>query len=132
MLLTPTYHVFDLYKGHQNATLLQSSVETETIGTETYAIPDLHISASEDDAGVIHITLANLSLDTVQDISCQVDGKSIQSIEARILTGAMDARNDFDALDRVKPQDFADITIENSHLQFQIPPCAVMEISLGQ
>ena len=27
MLLTPTYHVFDLYQGHQGATLLPTQVE---------------------------------------------------------------------------------------------------------
>ena len=34
MILTPTYHVFDMYKYHQDAMLVDSSVETETIGVE--------------------------------------------------------------------------------------------------
>ena len=32
MVLTPTYHVFDLYKHHHDATLLNSHLETEEIG----------------------------------------------------------------------------------------------------
>ena len=34
MLLTPTYHVFKMYRCHQDAELLHSSLETELIGAE--------------------------------------------------------------------------------------------------
>ena len=34
MVKTPTYHVFNMYKYHQDATLVESSIETETIGTQ--------------------------------------------------------------------------------------------------
>jgi len=56
----------------------------------------------------------------------------MQSVQARILTGVVDARNDFDAADRVKPHAFTEITINGDQLQFQIPACAVMEIKLGE
>jgi len=130
MLLTPTYHVFDMYKGHQDASLLESSVETNTIGTDAFSIPDLHLSASQTKDGVIHFTLANLSLDIAHDVSCQVGGQTVKSAMARILTGDVDAKNEFDATDRVKPECFDDITISGDHLQFNIPPCAVMEFQL--
>ena len=132
MLLTPTYHVFDLYKGHQNANLLESRVETERIGTDAYAVPELHISSSQSADGSILMTLANLSLHQAQDIACQVDGLSVKIAKARILTGAMDAHNDFHATDRVKPEVFDGITVtDNGELRFQIPPCAVMEVCIG-
>lgn len=42
MVKTPTYHVFNMYKYHQDATLVESSIETETIGTqEEYQVPNL-------------------------------------------------------------------------------------------
>ena len=44
MLLTPTYHVFKLYKNHQGAELIQSYVETTDIGAETYQVPNIHES----------------------------------------------------------------------------------------
>ena len=34
LVLTPTYHVFDLYKHHQDAVLLGSYAETGLVGTE--------------------------------------------------------------------------------------------------
>jgi len=131
MLLTPTYHVFDLYKGHQDGTLLESSIETQHIGPDEYTVPDLHLSASQGADDVIHVTLANLSLDTAQSICCQVEGQPVSSVQGRILTGEMDARNDFDDKDRIKLQTFVDILVEDGVLQFEIPPCAVMEIKLN-
>ncbi|MCL2842476.1 MAG: alpha-N-arabinofuranosidase [Oscillospiraceae bacterium] len=131
MLLTPTYHVFDMYKGHQDATLLESTVEAETIGTAEYAVPDLHLSTSQSADGSILMTLANLSLDTAQDMNCQVDGQAVHSVSARILTEAVDACNEFHAKDRVRPQAFTDIAVKNGAIQFSIPPCAVMEVKIN-
>ena len=34
MVLTPTYHVFNMYKNHQDAELVESYIETENIGIE--------------------------------------------------------------------------------------------------
>jgi alpha-N-arabinofuranosidase len=63
MLLTPTYHVFHMYKCHQDAELVQSSIETETIGLEEqYMVPNLNESASIGKDGKLHITISNLSI----------------------------------------------------------------------
>jgi alpha-N-arabinofuranosidase len=34
MVKTPTWHVFDLFKEHQDAQLVESRIETEMIGEE--------------------------------------------------------------------------------------------------
>lgn len=47
MLLTPTYHVFKMYRCHQDAELLHSSLETELIGAEEEnRVPNLNESVS--------------------------------------------------------------------------------------
>ncbi|MCL2852942.1 MAG: alpha-N-arabinofuranosidase [Defluviitaleaceae bacterium] len=128
MIKTPTYHVFDLYKGHQDAQLLESYVDDRHIGTDEYSVPELHVSASQDDSSAILATLVNLSLHDTLDICCQLCGHQAKSASARVLTGKMDAHNDFDAPERVKPRHLDEITISGEKLLFQIPPCAVMEI----
>ena len=46
MILTPTYHVFNMYKNHQDATLVESHIDTENIGVEEEnKVPNLHESA---------------------------------------------------------------------------------------
>ena len=42
MIKTPTYHVFKMYSAHQDATLVDSYIETEKIGLEEeYMVPNL-------------------------------------------------------------------------------------------
>ena len=134
MILTPTYHVFDLYKGHQDAGLLESSIEAKGICAGGYTVPDLHLSVSQSNSGQILATLVNLSPDEARDISCRINGRAADSVSARVLTGKMDAYNDFDAPERVKPEPFTGIEIISpaanggAEMRFQIPPCAVMGI----
>lgn len=128
MVLTPTYHVFDLYKHHHDATLLNSHLETEGV----YAgVPNLTVSASEDENGVVHITLANISADTAYPIDCTLTGKKYNTASARILTNSIGAYNDFDHPEDVKITDFDALTLENNNLHFNIPACAVMEITVS-
>ena len=73
MVLTPTYHVFDLYKDHQDATLVESYLDTEKIGVaEEHQVPNLSASVSEDANGVLHITAANLSADKAYPLECEL------------------------------------------------------------
>ena len=80
MILTPTYHAFDMYRCHQGNELLDSFLETETIGMEeAYRVPNLHESVSVDKEGVIHIPVANLSYDV--DSTMMHDWARIMGIE---------------------------------------------------
>jgi alpha-N-arabinofuranosidase len=117
-----------MYKGHQGARLLESSVEARNISSGGHTVPDLHLSASQDESGAIRATLANLSLREAQGINCELPGSKPKTASARVLTGKMGDHNDFDATDRVKPQPFESIKTIGGELHFQIPPCSVMEI----
>lgn len=132
MVLTPTYHVFDLYKAHQDATLLDSYVEANLVGEKDHLVPNLHMSASKDSGGTVHITLANLAVAQSSKIEAFVSGMEVGSVQARILTGAMDAHNTFDAPENVKLASFDDITVQDGSLCFEISACAVMEITVRE
>jgi alpha-N-arabinofuranosidase len=54
MVLTPTYHVFDLYKAHQDAAAADCFVTTDEADA---GLPQLHASASVKD-GVLTLTVA--------------------------------------------------------------------------
>ena len=63
MLCTPTYHVFHMYKYHQDAELLESYLDgAKKIGEEAeYMVPNLQESVSIDKDGIVTVTLNNLS-----------------------------------------------------------------------
>ena len=132
MILTPTYHVFEMYKGHQDATLLDSYIEAQDIIAGGHNVPDLHVSASQDAYGAILATLVNLSHDQEREIQCVISDRDIRSVSARILTGKMDMYNDFDDENRVEPRHFSDFIISGDTVRLVIPPCAVMELVITQ
>lgn len=130
MILTPTYHVFDLYKAHQNSTLVDSYIETQQIGGSETSVPNLHESVSIDDSGVMHITIANLSVTQSYPIESILAGKTIKSVQARILCNKFDACNTFEAPNAVTIESFDDVKITKAGLDFTIPACSVLELTV--
>ena len=127
MILTPTYHVFNMYKNHQEATLVESFVETKMIGIgEEYQVPNLNESVSVDSEGRINITINNLSIDESYDIEGIIVDRPVKAVSATILTNKMDAHNTFDNPDVVKPEEFNDFVVTSQGLDFNIPPCSVI------
>lgn len=130
MLLTPTYHVFDLYKCHQDGELLDSFLETKEIGEEDAKVPNLTESVSLGCDGKIHITMGNLSPDESYEIEGILAETGIKSIKGRILTGQMQDHNTFDDPDKVHTRSFERIGCQGNRLTFTIPPCSVLELEV--
>ena len=127
MLLTPTYHVFEMYKVHQDATLVGSYIQAETI--EEYNIPNLSVSVSQNDKNELNITAANLSLSKSAPIVCDIAGMDVKSATGRILTGKVDALNTFESPEAVKPVDFNEAKIKDGKLSFELPPNSVILVT---
>lgn len=127
MVLTPTYHVFNMYKNHQEATLVESYLETKMIGLdEENQVPNLHESVSVDGEGKINITINNLSIDEAYDVESIIVDRPVKTVKATVLTNEMNAFNTFDNPDVVKPEKFKDFTITENGLNFRIPACSVI------
>lgn len=127
MIKTPTYHVFDLFKEHQNGEAVYCHTQNENL-YEGKNTPMISSSASVKD-GVLTITLANCSLSDDAEMECSICGFEGTEVSARILTEEVHAHNDFDAPDRVviKPHT---AVIENSILKVKLPACSVAEVTV--
>lgn len=126
MLLTPTYHVFEMYKAHQNARQLESYVETSLIGEGDARVPDLHISASQAEDGTVLITAANLDDARSAVLDCALAGLGkIGSVTGRVLAGASDAHNTFDAPETVRPAAAEGIRLTEDGFRTELPACCV-------
>jgi len=130
MILTPTYHVFDMYKHHQNSTLLESHIENFMTGPAEWLVPAVNESVSVDDKGVIHITLNNLSSTDMHDIVIDIKDKEVTRCRAEILTGDIHSHNTFENPEVVSITHFEEILCENNKLSFSIPPSSIMHIAV--
>ena len=67
MLVTPTYHVFEMFTAHHDATLLPTDLTCADYAFASNKIPGLSASASRDKAGRMHVTLCNLNPNSDSD-----------------------------------------------------------------
>jgi alpha-N-arabinofuranosidase len=131
MLLTPTYHVFDLYKVHQDATLLPTELQCGDYEFDGDRIPGLSVSASRDKSGKIHISLCNLDPKNPADLTCELRGVEAASVAGRVLTAdAMTAHNTFDRPDAVKPTVFDAARLTSDGLTVTLPPKSVVVLEI--
>lgn len=131
MVKTPTWHVFRMYRDHQNATLVDSYIETETIGEEEeYLVPNLTESASIDANGRLQITVTNLSLTESYPVDARITGFAGNQVTAEILCEEMHAKNTFDAPDAVHAKAFDGVEKVHGGLKFTIPACSVLHITV--
>lgn len=132
MILTPTYHAFDLLKGHQDATLLPLDFQGDgyTMGSES--LPAVSASASRAESGDMLLTLCSLKPRDAVTVECTFDGGNITQVSGQILAGDdITAHNTFDAPDRVKPSAFNGFTVEDrQHVKIQLPAASVVALTL--
>lgn len=126
LVKTPTYHVFDMFKTHQNSELLYSFVE----GCDSHGIPAVSRSASMGKDGSITMTFANAALDEDIEIDCDIAGFEAKSVSARILAGDARAHNDFASPERVKPAEHSAELTERG-VKFILPKCSVVSVILS-
>lgn len=110
MLCTPTYHVFEMLKVHQDATFLPLTLSpSDETATTAGDLPLLDASASRDAEGRVHLSVINFDPDRGHEISITLPTEDAAGkiVGGRILTGeTCDAHNTFDAPEQVTPRDF--------------------------
>jgi alpha-N-arabinofuranosidase len=131
MLLTPTYHVFEMFKVHQDATLLNSDLDAPAYELDGESLPQVSASASRDGAGRLHVSLANLNPRQATPMTCTVHGFNPGRVTGRLLTAdAMQAHNTFDQPNRVRTSPVQGLRLANTTLEFTLPPHSVVVLEL--
>jgi len=132
MLLTPTYHVYEMYAVHQDAILLPCSVECDAAGIEGDKVPAASASASIDKEGKVHVTLCNLDPGKETEVAFALRGLTPKWVTGRILTAdKMQAHNTFENPDMVKPAEFKGASVEPGGLKVKLPAKSVVVLEIG-
>ncbi|WP_368975517.1 alpha-N-arabinofuranosidase [Caldifermentibacillus hisashii] len=135
MLLTPTYHVFDMFKVNQDAVALAVDNNFEEYQSKNEHLPKISISASKDGHNKVHINLACLDHLEGTEFSIELRGMNLDraTINGTILTAdEKNAHNTFEHPDYVKPAIFDNYTIKNGKLSVKLPPMSVAVISVDE
>ena len=132
MLLTPTYHVYDMYKVHQDAALLDFAILSDDYTYGEDSLKQVSASVSRDKNGDISMTLCNIDPNRPAGISCYIDGiGGIREVRGTVLTsGDMTAHNTFDRPDNVGPAEFAGFAAQDGRLTAELPPKSVVLLTV--
>jgi alpha-N-arabinofuranosidase len=123
MVLTPTYHVFDMYKVFMGAT----PYTVKTDGPDYAAgVPMVDATAARGADGKLYLSLVNTDPSKPAHLVTNLTG----SAHGRLLTGpAMDSHNSFEAPNAVRPAAFAGGS-DGGKLAFDLPPRSVAVVAL--
>ncbi len=130
MIKTPTYYVFQMFAGHQGATLLHSAMDQNEIGFEGRKVPDVTESASVAEDGTITVTLNNLSMTDADDVTVELAGYDIASVKGQILAACPKAYNDFDEEESVSAQELTDLKVVNGTVTIHMPAASVAALTI--
>lgn len=131
MLLTPTYHAFEMYIPFQDATFLPvqfSSVPPYEEGE--FSVPHLSATAALTAAGELVVGLVNLHAESAIEVTANIEGFAAATTTGRVLAGdAIDAHNTFDQPDNVTPETL-NLERDGNAVSATLPPRSVSVIRL--
>ena len=128
MIVTPTYHVMEMFTPHHDAVLLPVETGSDpcVIGKDT--LQSVSVSASRDAGGVITISLVNIDPLKKHNVEIHQKGTSPwRTVEGRILAGnALQDHNTFADPDKVHPVPYTGMQLGAAGLDVVLPPFSVV------
>jgi alpha-N-arabinofuranosidase len=131
MVLTPTYHAFDMYKVHQDAVKLPVYVESEPVR----GIPAISASASLDNSNRIHLSMTNIDLVKEQELTVELRGLTISpsvKISGNIITTEhIQDYNTFGDDGKVILKKFNGTSLSGTVIKVVLPTKSLVTLELG-
>ncbi len=131
IILTPTYHVMNMYKVHQDATLIPMNLKTEDYVFGTKKLPAISASASKDASGKVHVSLTNIDMNKSHQITVDLRGDAFSKVSGTILVSEkIQDHNTFQNPSKVKPASFTGAKLSQNKLTITLPAASVVVLEL--
>ncbi len=131
MILTPTYHVMEMYNVHQDALMIPVTVTSNNFAMGEKKLKAISASASKDKNGNIHISLVNIDAQNEQEITIALGDIPAKSVTGRILRSQkLQDHNSFGDPDKVKPSIFTTAIVNGDSATVKLPPFSVVVLTL--
>jgi alpha-L-arabinofuranosidase len=132
MLLTPTYHIYKMYKVHHDATLLPLTLESPDYVLGSESLKAISASASRDEEGRIHLSLVNIDPHKSIHLQVELKGKETASISGQLLSSEkMDSHNTFENAEEVVPVQFDGARVKKGKLELTLPARSVVVLEVN-
>ncbi|QNL50776.1 alpha-N-arabinofuranosidase [Olivibacter sp. SDN3] len=132
MLVTPTYHVMEMYKVHQEAIRIPLQLKSNDFTFNGETIPAVSASASVAQNGKTHISLVNIDPKNDQEVAINIGDKKYENVQGRLLTS--DELRDFNSFDNpnhIQPVAFNGTKLQRDNISLKLPPFSVVVLELN-
>ncbi len=130
LLLTPTYHVMEMFNVHQDAKLVPLDVKSGDYSFQGKKLPSISASASIDSSNRMHISLVNINAKQNQEVRITVD-KTSKKVSGRILhSPQLQDHNTFANLQAISPKTFNSFKVDKNVLVVNLPAHSVVVLEL--
>jgi alpha-L-arabinofuranosidase len=130
MVLTPTYHAFQMYIPFQGATVLPAEFQAPSYAKDGVTVPAVSVTAARDTAGKLQLGLVNLDATREAQLTVDVKGMQAKGASGLVLTAkTMDAHNTFEAPKAVVPTPIK-ARRAGGKLVLKLPPKSVAVVAI--
>ena len=134
MILTPSYHVFEMYRRHQAGESVRMLIDSPTAGAGGPADPTVVAGSASLKNGRLFVTLTNAHLEQTVDAEILILGAgrhSARGARGQQLTGAdVHDYNSFERPDAVRPADVLPFWKGGDRSTIRLPPHSVSALEL--
>jgi alpha-L-arabinofuranosidase len=132
IILTPTYHVMEMYNVHQNAIMIPVKLDNIYYAEGSDSLPAISVSASKDQKGMIHVSLVNIDPEKTNMVQIQLPDSIFKLEEGRILeSSGIQDHNSFDEPDKIMPRIFSGAKMKGREMEVAMPPASVVLLTLS-
>jgi len=132
MVLTPTYHVMEMYKVHQDAKLIPITLQSTDFEFNDEKIPAVSASASKDAQGRVHISLVNIDPKKANRIRVDLGELKASKVTGRILRAdKLQDYNSFKVPTKIVPTAYNKAKVQNGLVDIEIPAFSVIVLELN-
>lgn len=131
IILTPTFHVMEMYNVHQDAALIPLKIESPKYINGKDSLDAVSVSASVDKNGIAHVSLVNIDPAKTNTVSIDLGKAAYKQVSGRILVSArIQDFNSFDDPAKIKPAIYSSATLKSGNLSVPLPPGSVVVLTL--
>jgi len=131
MLVTPTYHVFEMYRPFKGASMLPVELNAPQYTQGEMSIPAVSVSAARGKDGTLVLALINTDPTRPARVNARWSGASARDFSARVLTApAMNTHNTFEKPATVQPAPFKAAKRKGDAWIIELPPKSVVVATL--
>lgn len=132
MILTPTYHVMEMYKVHQDAKLIPITLQSADFEFNGEKLPAVSASASQDTKGRVHISLVNIDPKKTNKIRVDLGELKASKVTGRILhADKLQDYNSFKMPTKIVPAAYNKAKVQHGLVDIEIPAFSVIVLELN-